>query len=127
MNDHPRTVLMFPSGSNAMSRRALLKGLLKALRSSESPIILDLEQCHTLDREDVDLLLDCVDQSVGHDTQLVFVAVSAGIRALLDVIRVSALVPVLSSMEEALSYPRRTPEGMFSDIATSHPQLAWSA
>jgi hypothetical protein len=98
------TILVFPRSTNSASRRALRKALLHALRASEAPVLVDLSGCHTLDHEDVDLLLDCVSQAVGRDTQLLLIAGSREIQVLLDVIRISSLVPVIRSLKEALEF-----------------------
>jgi anti-anti-sigma regulatory factor len=103
------TILVFPRSMNSASRRGLRKALLQALRASEAPVIVDLSGCHTLDHEDIDLLLDCVSQAVGRDTQLLLIAGSREIQVLLDVTRISSLVPVIKSLKEALEFkPYRT-------------------
>jgi hypothetical protein len=100
-------ILPFPSASNSASRRAQRKDLLNALRISESPAILDFSECRSLSFEDIDLLLECVAQVAGRDTQVVFVAGSSATRVLLEVTRISSLAPVFNSIEEVLA-PRRT-------------------
>ena len=78
MNGAAWTVLPFPSASSSASRRAQRKDLLNALRVSGSPVILDFSECHSLSFEDIDLLLECLAQVAGRDTQVVFVAGSSG-------------------------------------------------
>src|SRR5262245_32469667 len=105
----PLTVLPFPRGSALGERNALRKDLLNALRVSESPVVVDLTGRRTLDHDDVDLILECVAQAVGRDTELVFVAGSREIRMLLDIIRVSSLARVVNSLGEALESPPIAP------------------
>jgi hypothetical protein len=102
----PWTILPFPCVSNAANRRTLRKDLLSALRVSRSPVIVDLSGCRTLNHEDIDLLLECVAQVSGRDTQVLFVAGSRVNRVLLEVTRISSLVPVFDSVKEALAYPQ---------------------
>jgi anti-anti-sigma regulatory factor len=110
-----RTVLLFPEVAGARHRRTLRGALLKALRSSESPVIVDLSARTTLNPEDIELLLDCLALRAGRDTQVVFVAVSPVIRTLLDVTRISLLVPVFDSLEAALRYPPVTANDGFEN------------
>jgi hypothetical protein len=106
MSATDRTVLPFPCLSSSKQRRTLRRALLNALRVSESPVIIDLSACFTLNREDIDLLLDCLSQMAGRDTQVLFVAASPVVQLLLGVIRISLLVPVLDSLEAAFCYPQ---------------------
>jgi hypothetical protein len=106
MNTAERTVLPFPCVPSFAGRRALRKTLINILRLSESPVIVDLSGCSTLNQEDINLLLDCLALRAGRDTQLLFVATSPVIQTLLDVTRISSLVPVLDSLETALCYPQ---------------------
>jgi len=70
----------------------------------------DLSDSRALDHEDVNLLLDCVSLAVGRDTQLLLIAGSSDMQVLLDVIRVSSLVPVFQSLKEALEFkPQHRP------------------
>jgi len=98
------TILVFRRSMNSASRRAFGKSLLQALRGSEEAVLVDLSGCHTLDHEDIDFLLDCVSQAVGRDPQLLLIAGSREIQVLLDVIRISSLVPVIKSLKEALEF-----------------------
>lgn len=95
--------MSFPSASSSAKRRAERKDLLRALRVSESPVVLDFSGCRSLNGEDIDLLLECLAQVAGRDTQVVFVAGSSANRVLLEVTRVSSLVPVFNTIEEALA------------------------
>ena len=101
------TILTFPRATSSSGRRALRKRLRNALRTSELPIIVDFSGNRTLDHEDIDLLLDCVSQAAGRDTQLWLSAGSRAIEVLLDVIRISGLVPVFSSLDEAVEFKSR--------------------
>jgi anti-anti-sigma regulatory factor len=96
-------VLPLPQATDLRGRRALRKTLLSALRLSESPVIVDLTGYCTLDHDAVDLILECVAQSVGHDAALAIVAGSQPVRIVLEVTRVSSLVRVFSSLEDAMS------------------------
>lgn len=99
------TVLSITRTSSFAGRHAVRVELRNALRNSESPVIVDLTGHRTLDHEDINLLLDCVEQAAGGDTPLFLVAGSHAVRVLLEVTRISSLVPVFSSMEEALNNP----------------------
>jgi hypothetical protein len=107
MSTAERTVLPFPCVSSFAGRRTLRKALINVMRLSEAPVIVDLSGCSTLNQEDIDLLLDCLALRAGRDTQLLFVATSPVIQTLLDVTRISSLVPVLDSLEAALCYPKK--------------------
>ena len=102
----PWTILSFPCVSSSGARRKLRKELLSALSDSASPVIVDLSPCSTLNHEDIDLLLECVAHVAGRDTQVLFVAGSRPNRVLLEVTRISSLVPVFNSVKEALAYPQ---------------------
>jgi len=106
MNGAAWRILPFPSASSSASRRAQRKDLLSALRVSESPVIVDFSECRSLTFEDIDLLLECLGQAAGRDTQVVFVAGSNANRLLLEVTRISSLAPVFISVEEVLAHPQ---------------------
>lgn len=119
MKTIPWTILPFPSGSSFADRRGLRKGLLIALRVSGSPVIVDFSSCGTLNHEDIDLLLECVAQAAGRDTKVLFVAGSRVNRVLLEVTRISSLVPVFNSVREALAYPQMAVENHVQDLRAS--------
>lgn len=98
------TVLVFPGSTSSTSRRVLRKEVLYALRTSDDPVILDLRGCCTLDHDDINFLLECVSQAVGRDTQLLFTVGSRDIHVLLEVTRISSLVRVFESFEEAIEF-----------------------
>jgi hypothetical protein len=127
MKTAARTVLPFPCGSNFASRRTLRKDLLRALRISRSPVIVDLSGCCTLNHEDVALLLACVAHVAGRDTQALFVAGSLANRVLLEITRIASLVPVFNSVEEALVYPRVAAKSESIDRSVDEVQRRWSA
>lgn len=104
------TVLPFPCAASPAGRRALRKGLLSALRGSQAPVIVDFSACRTLNHRDIDLLLECVAQAAGRDPQVFLVAGSTVNRLVLQVTRISSLVPVFNSIEEALAYPQTAAE-----------------
>jgi anti-anti-sigma regulatory factor len=99
-------VLAYPCAAGAAGRRNMQKQLVRALRASELPVVIDLSECRNLDHQDIDTLLDCVEHSAGRDTPLFLAATSAAIRVLLEVTRIASLVRVFESLEEALAYPR---------------------
>ena len=111
-----RTIMPFPAASNTAARRALPKRLVSALRASESRVFLDLTGRNRLDRDDIDILLSCVGQAAGRDTELVLVAGSRVIRLLLDVTRISSLVTVLDSIEDAFASMPIPVAGVTQDI-----------
>jgi hypothetical protein len=121
-------ILPFPCASSSTGRRALRKKLLGALRVSGSRVIVDLSGCSTLNREDIDLLLECAAQVAGRDTRLLFVAGPRVNRVLLEVTRLRSLAPVFNSAQEALAYLRiaETENGAeHQDLSQS--QKLWSA
>jgi hypothetical protein len=132
MNGAAWSVLPFPSASSSAIRRAQRKDLLNALRVCESPVLLDFSGCRSLSFEDIDLLLECMAQVAGRDTQVVFVAGSSATRVLLEVTRISSLAPVFNSIEEVLAHPQMAAERDFEDRAKDHQganqsQTLWSA
>jgi hypothetical protein len=97
-------IVSFP-GAASPAYREQRKALLLALRvSSGSPVIVDLSSFHTLDQQDIDLLLKCMAHVTGRDTPLLLVADSCPIQILLEVVRISSLAPVFNSVEEALTF-----------------------
>lgn len=117
MKNDAWTIVPFPcASSSAGQRRTLGKELLIAVRVSGSPVIVDFSACRTLNYEDIDLLLECVAQVAGRDTQVLFVAGSRVNRVLLEVTRISSLVPVFDSVKEALSYPQIAAENDVEDL-----------
>ena len=108
MTSADRVILSFPCpcAPNSSASRMLRRQVRSALRASELPIIIDLSHCSTLNREDVDLLLDCVAQGAGRDTQILLVAASNATQVLLEVTRISSLIPIFNSVEEALAYTK---------------------
>ena|ERR1700691_6145823 len=122
-----RTILPFPCAPTSAGRRALRKDLLSALRISGSPVIVDLSGCPTLNHEDIDLLLECIAQVAGRDTELLMVAGTRGNRVLLEVTRISSLVPVFNSVKEALAYPQNAAEDDTEDQRANQSQAVGSA
>jgi len=121
------TVLPFPQASSAESRRALRKKFLSALRGCGSSVIVDFSGCHSLNQEDIDLLLEGIAQVAGRDMQVVLVAGPGVIRVLLEVTRISSLVPVYDSVEEAIGYPRIAAVSGDNDGSASQSQSVGSA
>lgn len=122
-----RTVLAFPCTSDRVSRRVLRKDLLEKLRVSRSPVIVDFTACSPLNHEDIDLLLECVAQVAGRNTHVLFAAGSRVNRVLLEVTRISSLVPVFNSVEEALASPLIPAESDVEDLRVTASQKTWSA
>ena len=127
MKTGPRSILTFPPRSSSAHRRALQRELLGALRNSELPVILDLSACLTLDHHDIDFLLDCVAQTTGRDAQLLLVAGTPVIRVLLDVSRISSVVSVFHSKEDALAYPKLGEKKTPNESPATNAQQSWSA
>lgn len=122
-----RTILPFPCAPTSAGRRTLRKDLLNALRVAGSPVIVDLSGCPTLNHEDIDLLLECIAQVAGRDTQLLVVAGTRGNRVLLEVTRISSLVPIFNSVKEALAYPQNTADNDTEDQRANQSQALGSA
>jgi hypothetical protein len=122
-----RTILPFPCASNSGRRRTLSKDLLVALRASSSPVIVSVPGCCSLNQQDIDLLLDCVAQAAGRDTQVLFVAGSLAIRVLLEVTRIASVAPVFNSVTEALAYPQMSALNDTKAQTVNESQQCWSA
>jgi hypothetical protein len=102
-------------------------------------VVVDFSGCPALTGEDIDLLLECLAQVAGRDTQVVFVAGSSANRVLLEVTRVSSLVPVFKTIEEALAPPQMAAgraaqdstedpiESRTEDPGVSQSRTVWSA
>ena len=99
------TIVPFVCESSSGDRRAQRSDLLQAVRLAESPLIVDLSACETLDQDDIGLLLECLAQATARDTKVLLVANARVNRVLLEVTRISSLVPVLGSVAEALANP----------------------
>jgi hypothetical protein len=112
------SILPFPAASNTPVGRALRRDLLNTLRASRSAVIVDLSDRATLNHDDIGLLLECVAEVAGRDTQLLFVAGSRVNRVILEVTRISSLVPVFNSAKEAMAY-QNSPEEVLA-----YPQIA---
>jgi hypothetical protein len=119
MKTIPWTVLPFPCGSSFAARRGLGKDLLTSLRASKFPVIVDFSECRTLSHEDIDLMLECVAQAAGRAAKVLFVAGTRVNRVLLEVTRISSLVPVFNSVSEALAYPQIAAENEAEDLIAS--------
>lgn len=117
-------VLAFPCAAGVTGRRDLQKQLVRALRTSELPVVIDLSECRTLDHQDIDTLLDCIEQGAGRDIPLFFAATSPAVRLLLEVTRIASLVRVFETLEEALAHPRMA---TVESIRSNPTQLAMSA
>jgi hypothetical protein len=121
------TVLPFPGASGSTRHPGGRKSLLRDLRVSGSPVVVDLSGCPTLNHEDVELLLECMAHVAGRDTQVLFVAGSPTNRVLLEVTRIAALVPVFNSVEEAFAYPEKASAKDPEEQRTTQAQGLWSA
>jgi anti-anti-sigma regulatory factor len=95
-------ILAFPCELTFIRRRTLRKDLLAALRAGGSPLIFDLSNCRSLTYRDIDLLLECIARVAGRDTKLCLVAGSPANRVLLEVARIAAILPVYTSLTDAL-------------------------
>ena len=123
MNTHTQVVLSFPGSANPAKRHTLRKELAEALRLSEFPVVLDLSHRRTLNHDDIDLLLECVAQSAGRNPQIFLAAGSRSMHMLLEVIRISSLVPVFDSIEEAVAEPQLAPGAApMETFSTEHAQ-----
>lgn len=96
-------IVPFPCESTSADRRGLRKELQIALRVSGLSVIADFSGCRSLNHKDLDLLLECLAQVAGRDTNVRLVAGSKVNRVLLEVTRISSLAPVFDSVEEALA------------------------
>jgi hypothetical protein len=90
-------------------------------------VVLDLTGHCTLDHEDVELLLECVAQATGRDTELVLVAGSRALRIVLEVVRITSLVRVFDCLTEALAGPEAIAVELAQDMQAVPFQLPRSA
>jgi hypothetical protein len=116
-----RSILRFPCASAFSGRGVLRESLLRGLRVSEFPVIVDFSHCASLNSQDIELLLECVAQVAGRDTKVLFVAGSRVNRVILEVTRISSLVPVFNTVEEALAHPGKMPEDNADAIDEDEP------
>ena len=103
-DDATGAILRFTGAPSSADRRSQRKDFLRALRSPGSPMIVDLSDCRTLNHEDIAFLLECLMQVAGRDTKALLVAGSRANRVLLELTRISSLVPVFDSVAEALAH-----------------------
>jgi hypothetical protein len=124
------TILSFPSGSKSAGGRAMRKDFLRALRASGPPVIVDFTGCSPLNHDDIDLVLECVAEVAGRDTQVLLAAGSRVNRVLLEVTRIASLVPVFSSVEEVLicspAYSKTMAASGSEDFRANQSQNPWS-
>jgi anti-anti-sigma regulatory factor len=116
------TILPFHGCSDSRGRRALRRNLLNAVRSSGSGIVVNFSGCDGLNHEDIRLMLDCLAYIAGRDIEILFVAGSPVIRVLLDVTRVSSLVPVFDSVDDALAHRQSSRASTVVDFPLSQSQ-----
>jgi hypothetical protein len=90
-------------------------------------VIVDFSDCRTLNHDDIDLLLECVAQVAGRDAQVSFVAGTRTNRVLLEVTRISSLVPVFNSVVEALAHTQIAAENAAAHPCASQSRKTWSA
>lgn len=103
VKNNTATILAFPCVSTSTTRRALRNDFVEALRSCESPVVIDFSGCNSLNHDDIELLLECSGRVAGRDRDLRLAAGSRVIQVLLEVTRISLVVPVFNSVEEALA------------------------
>jgi anti-anti-sigma regulatory factor len=101
-------ILRLPKASQRAQPRAVKKDLFAALQAAGPRVILDLSGQSTLNQADLDLVLDCAARTAGRGVQLSLVATSPATRLLLEVTRVASVLPVFTSMAEALAQPTPT-------------------
>lgn len=97
------TVVEFSRAVTAAGRRLVRKELLDGARRSD-PLIVDFAGCATLDCQQIELLLEAMSHATGRNAEVLLVAHSRSIQILLDVTRISSLIPVLHSMEEMVRH-----------------------
>ena len=115
MKSGAATILPFACSSSSADWQSQRKKLLGILRFSTPPVILDLSRCTKLSHNDIGFFLDCLALATGRDTNILLVAGSQTNRVLLNVTRISSLVPVFDSVTEALADPMITKEIGFGD------------
>jgi hypothetical protein len=90
-------------------------------------IIFDLPPTARLDGAAIDFLIRCAREAAAHDAEVAVVAPSSEHRVLLDVTRISCVLPAFRSIEEATAYLEKpgkpTDAEKFAD--SSVPTLEW--
>lgn len=120
-------VLHFPPGSSAPNSHARRKQLRSSLALAGPDVIISFSGFSTLDHEDVEVLLDCLEQAARRNTQLRLVTDSDVIRVLLEVTRIASVVPVFDSIERARNNMPNVPESGFEFAKPSQSQQRSSA
>jgi hypothetical protein len=120
MKSGAATIVPFPCASTKSDRRAQQNEFVAALRFSSSPVILDLTACGTLNQEDIALLLEGLAQLAARDTK-VFLAASPVNQVVLEVTRISPLVLVFASVEQALARSQNPTESISSELGINTP------
>lgn len=91
-----------PDGRVARSfRRRLRRSVAQMLRPA---VVLDLPISFQLDNEALDFLLGCAREAAGHDAEVVLAAPGVHHRVILELTRISSVLPTFSSIEEAVAY-----------------------
>ena len=82
-------------------RRRLRRTVTQMLRPA---VVLDLPAAFQLDNEALDFLLGCAREAAGHDAEVVLAAPNANHRVVLELTRISSVLPTFSSIQEAVAY-----------------------
>jgi hypothetical protein len=97
-------IVPFPCSSKTLSQGAQRNAFNRAVRFSSSPVIVDLSECKTLNHDDIGLLLECLAQFAARDTNVLLAVSAPANQVVLEVTRISSLVPVFDSVAQAIAH-----------------------
>lgn len=86
-------------------RRRLRRTVTQMLRPA---VVLDLPPAFQLDNEALDFLLGCAREAAGHDAEVALAAPNAHHRVVLELTRISSVLPTFSSIPDAVAYMNKT-------------------
>jgi hypothetical protein len=102
MNSADCRIFRISADASLREQRVLRKELFCSLRPGALPVIVDLSSLTGLNHDDIDLLLDCAALASGRDVRLLLVAGSRSNRVLLEITRLSSVLPVFNLLADAL-------------------------
>ncbi|MGA8149641.1 MAG: STAS domain-containing protein [Terriglobales bacterium] len=98
-------VKRFPEKPNSLRRNAFRRELRHAISAMLRPaVIFDLPPTTKLDGPAIDFLIQCALAAAAHDAEIAVAAASPEHRVLLEVTRLSCLLPAFRSIEEAIAH-----------------------
>ena len=97
-------VVRVPERPDGRVGRAFRRGLRRTVAQMLRPaVVLELPLTFQLDNGALDFLLGCAREAAGHDAEVAIAATSAHHRVVLELTRISSVLPTFSSIEEAVA------------------------